>query len=50
MNRLREFRRFWGLPLGPTWLQLCPQSVSGFSTFSFCFSEGVPLLLAYDLV
>jgi hypothetical protein len=48
MNRLREFRRFWGLPLGPTWLQPCPQLVSGFSTFSFCFSAVARLLLPHE--
>jgi len=50
MNKLWEFRRFWVQPIGLTWLQLCPQSVSGFSTSSFCFSAVARLLLAYDLV
>ena len=44
-----ELARSWGLLLGPMWLQLYPQSVSGFSSFSCCYPRRVLLPFADDL-
>jgi Zn-dependent membrane protease YugP len=48
-DQIAGVQKVLGLLLGPTWRQPCPQSVSGFSTFSFCSSEGAQLRLACDL-